>query len=48
MICALCNVFTQKDLAQLEHLVLSVFLDLNSILILTGEDQVSEGHVWSL
>lgn len=48
MICALCNIFTQKGLAQLEHLVLSVFLDLNSILILTGEDQVSEGHVSSL
>lgn len=48
MICALCSVFTQKGWAQLEHLVLSVFLDFNSLLILTREDQVTQGHISSL
>lgn len=45
MICALCNVFTQKGLTPVEHLVPSVFLVSNPALVLTEEDQETEGHI---
>lgn len=47
MICALCNIFTQKVLDPVEHLVPSAFLILNLVLVLTLKDQVTEGHILS-
>lgn len=46
MICALCNVFTQKGLTPVKHLVPSAFLVSHPALVLTGEDQETEGHIY--